>query len=162
MLGIFSFIVLIIGAVNWFFIGLLQFDFVAGLFGSQASIFSRIVYVAVGVSAFIILSILIKNKGKIVFNLSKIKEKFAKRKAEKERLSHATTMESAKDNHPDNNHNSSKLEAGRDHESNGFANKIEASKEFNHNNKYNNHNNSNRNLEAGEDNNINNNSYKDE
>ena len=65
MLGIFSFIVLIIGALNWFCIGLLQFDFVAGLFGSQASIFSRIIYVAVGVSAFIVLSILIKNKGKM-------------------------------------------------------------------------------------------------
>ena len=82
MLGLFAFILVMVGAINWFCIGLLQFDFVAGLFGSQASIFSRIAYVAVGISAIIILFNLIKNKGKVVFNLSKIKAKFSKKKEE--------------------------------------------------------------------------------
>ncbi len=82
MLSLFAFILVMVGAINWFCIGLLQFDFVAGLFGSQASIFSRIAYVAVGISAIIILFNLIKNKGKVVFNLSKIKAKFSKKKEE--------------------------------------------------------------------------------
>ena len=55
MLSLIAFILAIIGSINWFCIGLLQFDFVAGLFGSQSSIFSRIIYVAVGLSAFILL-----------------------------------------------------------------------------------------------------------
>ncbi len=82
MLGLFAFILIMVGAINWFCIGLLQFDFVAGLFGSQASIFSRIAYVAVGISAIIILFNLIKNKGKVVFNLTRLKTKFSKKKEE--------------------------------------------------------------------------------
>ena len=131
MLGLFAFIILMVGAINWFFIGLLQYDFVAGLFGSQASIFSRIVYVAVGVSAFIILAILIKNKGKVVFNLSKIKEKLAKRKVEKEKEkslkeqalkpANASAMESAKD-----------LDA-RQNNANGYAKRLEAASDALHN-----------------------------
>ena len=71
MLSLISFIVVIVGAINWFCIGLLQFDFVAGLFGSQSSIFSRIVYIAVGLGALIMLFNLIENKGKIKFNFKK-------------------------------------------------------------------------------------------
>lgn len=80
MLTLIAFIVSIIGSVNWFCIGLLQFDFVAGLFGSQSSIFSRIIYVAVGLSAFILLFNLIKNKGKISFDFKnkKTTNKFEK------------------------------------------------------------------------------------
>ena len=126
MLGLFAFIILIIGAINWFFIGLLQYDFVAGLFGSQASIFSRIVYVAVGISSFIILAILIKNKGKVVFNLSKIKQKLAKRKKEKEqekamqnaKIQPATSMESSSEFKNESNQNE------------GYVNKMEASNDL--------------------------------
>ncbi len=71
MLSLISFIVVMVGAINWFCIGLLQFDFVAGLFGSQSSIFSRIVYIAVGLGALILLFNLIENKGKIKFNFKK-------------------------------------------------------------------------------------------
>ena len=74
MLSLIAFILAIIGSINWFCIGLLQFDFVAGLFGSQSSIFSRIIYVAVGLSAFILLFNLIKNKGKITFDFKSKKE----------------------------------------------------------------------------------------
>ena len=41
--------VVIIGAMNWLLVGLFQFDFVAFLFGGQAALLSRIVYVVVGV-----------------------------------------------------------------------------------------------------------------
>ncbi len=75
MLALISFITVIVGAINWFCIGLLQFDFVAGLFGSQSSIFSRIVYIAVGLGALVILFNLIENKGKIKFNFKKKEKK---------------------------------------------------------------------------------------
>ena len=44
MLSFISFVLVCIGSLNWFSIGLLQYDFVAGIFGSQANIFSRLVY----------------------------------------------------------------------------------------------------------------------
>ncbi len=42
----------IIGAINWLLIGLFSFDLVATLFGAM-SVFSRIVYVLVGISGLI-------------------------------------------------------------------------------------------------------------
>jgi len=42
----------IIGALNWLLIGLFSFDLVATLFGNM-SIFSRIVYVLVGIAGVI-------------------------------------------------------------------------------------------------------------
>ena len=41
---------LIVGGLNWGLIGLLNFDLVAALFGTQSA-FSRVVYVLVGLSA---------------------------------------------------------------------------------------------------------------
>lgn len=75
MITLFAFLLLIIGSANWLTIGLLQFDFVAGLFGSQSNIFSRIVYVLIGVGAIITTVNVIKNKGKLVFNFRKLKLK---------------------------------------------------------------------------------------
>lgn len=54
-----------IGSLNWLSIGVLQYDFVAGLFGSQANVFSRIVYAIIGISAFFVCYALIKGKGKL-------------------------------------------------------------------------------------------------
>ncbi len=42
----------IIGALNWLLIGLFSFDLVATLFGNM-SVFSRIIYVLVGISGII-------------------------------------------------------------------------------------------------------------
>lgn len=42
--------IVIIGAINWGLIGLLQFDLVAWIFGGQASLASRIVYALVGLA----------------------------------------------------------------------------------------------------------------
>ena len=72
MLALISLILVLVGCANWLTIGLLQFDFVAGLFGSQSNIFSRIVYVIVGVASIILTVNIIKNKGKIAFNFKKL------------------------------------------------------------------------------------------
>jgi len=72
MLALISFILVLVGCANWLTIGLLQFDFVAGLFGSQSNIFSRIVYVIIGVASIIITYNALKNKGKIAFNFKKL------------------------------------------------------------------------------------------
>ena len=42
---------LIIGGLNWGLLGLLQFDLVAAIFGSQSAMLSRVVYILVGLSA---------------------------------------------------------------------------------------------------------------
>lgn len=49
----------IIGAINWLLIGLFSFDLVATLFGAM-SVFSRIVYVLVGISGLICIGLYTK------------------------------------------------------------------------------------------------------
>lgn len=49
--AIISFILVIVGAINWLSIGFFQYDVVAGIFGTQANIFSRLVYILVGLAA---------------------------------------------------------------------------------------------------------------
>lgn len=73
MISIISFIVVIFGAMNWLCIGLFQYDIVAGFFGYQGSIFSRLVYIIVGVSACWLVFSVIKNKGRL--NAEKLKHK---------------------------------------------------------------------------------------
>jgi len=87
MLTLFALILVLIGCANWLTIGLLQFDFVAGLFGSQSNIFSRIVYVIVGVAAVVLTINIIKNKGKLAFNFKKLK--IGKKSEPKRRLATA-------------------------------------------------------------------------
>ncbi len=65
MLNFIAFLLSIIGAANWLSIGLFQYDFVAGLFGFQASIFSRAIYIIVGASMAILVFSAFKNKGTI-------------------------------------------------------------------------------------------------
>lgn len=43
-------ILVIIGALNWLLVGLLQIDLVASIFGGQDAILSRIIYVLVGLA----------------------------------------------------------------------------------------------------------------
>lgn len=54
-----------LGSVNWLMIGLLQYDFIAGIFGFQASIFSRLVYITFGVAAAYLVIRIIVNKGSV-------------------------------------------------------------------------------------------------
>lgn len=63
MLTIIAFVLTILGSVNWLLIGLLQYDFIAGIFGYQASVFSRIIYIVLGASSVILIFKLFKNKG---------------------------------------------------------------------------------------------------
>lgn len=51
-LKIISYILVIIGALNWGLVGLFNFDLVALIFGDM-SLLARIVYIAVGVSAIV-------------------------------------------------------------------------------------------------------------
>ncbi len=63
MITIIAFLLTLIGSVNWLMIGLLQYDFVAGIFGYQASILSRIIYIIVGASSLVLVFKLFKGKG---------------------------------------------------------------------------------------------------
>ena len=65
MISLICFILTLLGSINWFCIGVLQYDFVAGIFGSQANIFSRIIYALIGISSIWLVFALIKGKGKI-------------------------------------------------------------------------------------------------
>jgi uncharacterized membrane protein YuzA (DUF378 family) len=49
----------IVGAINWGLVGLFQFDLIAALFGAS-SIIARIIYVVVGISGLLCLSLLVK------------------------------------------------------------------------------------------------------
>ena len=84
IMTIISFLILVMGGMNWMSIGLLQYDFIAGFFGTQASIFSRLVYITIGVATAYILFDMLKNKGKVV--LLKKKEKQQKSEDKKDIL----------------------------------------------------------------------------
>ena len=75
MITIIAYIIVILGSVNWLSIGFFQYDLVAGLFGYQGSIFSRIVYIFVGICAIYLTYSLIKHKGKISVRRLKKEEK---------------------------------------------------------------------------------------
>lgn len=83
MLAFISFLLVIIGSLNWFCIGLLQYDFVAGIFGSQSNIFSRLVYTLVGIASIIVAFNLIKNKGKFIVSFKKANKEYTEYISEK-------------------------------------------------------------------------------
>ncbi|MBE7076959.1 MAG: DUF378 domain-containing protein [Clostridiales bacterium] len=60
-----AFILTCLGGFNWLMIGALQYDFVAGIFGTQANVFSRIIYVIIGIASVYILVITTFKKGKL-------------------------------------------------------------------------------------------------
>jgi uncharacterized membrane protein YuzA (DUF378 family) len=62
-----SLTLVIIGALNWFLVGLCQFDLVAWIFGGQDAIFSRVVYVLVGISGLICIGLykMLLNRGSV-------------------------------------------------------------------------------------------------
>lgn len=51
-------ILVIIGGLNWGLVGLFQFDLVAAIFGSSASIWSRIIYCVIAAAALWCISLL--------------------------------------------------------------------------------------------------------
>ena len=75
MLTFFALILTILGSINWLLIGLLQYDFIAGLFGFQASMFSRLCYILIGVGCLYLVIRIIVNKGSLkVFEKKKKKD----------------------------------------------------------------------------------------
>lgn len=74
MFRLFAFIFTCLGGLNWLMIGALQYDFVAGIFGTQANVFSRIIYVFIGVCSMYILIVTLFSKGRLkLFNYKKKK-----------------------------------------------------------------------------------------
>ena len=55
-------LILIVGGINWGSIGLFQFDIVAWIFGGQAALMSRIIYVAVALCALWCVSLLFRER----------------------------------------------------------------------------------------------------
>ena len=105
MFTLISSIIVAIGIANWFSIGAFQYDFVAGLFGSQANIFSRLVYVIVGIAGVFLAYSIIRNKGKLVFKNKNDKALFSFGKKAK------VNAESGTDNSLNNENNDVKTEA---------------------------------------------------
>lgn len=54
-------LLVIVGALNWGLIGLFEYDLVAGLFGGQDALGSKIVYSLVGVAGLASIALLFKN-----------------------------------------------------------------------------------------------------
>ncbi|HEY3426060.1 MAG TPA: DUF378 domain-containing protein [Negativicutes bacterium] len=61
----FALVLVIIGALNWLLVGLFQFDFVATIFGGQASLLSRIVYTLVGIAGVWAITLLFRERSEI-------------------------------------------------------------------------------------------------
>ena len=59
-------LLLIVGGINWGSLGLFRFDIVAWIFGGQAAIVSRIIYVLVGISALWCISLLFRERNGII------------------------------------------------------------------------------------------------
>lgn len=58
----FSLVLVIIGALNWLLVGLFQYDLVAGIFGGQSAVISRIVYALVGIAGLWCISLLFRDR----------------------------------------------------------------------------------------------------
>lgn len=57
-------ILTIVGAVNWFLVGVFTFNLVTWIFG--IGIFARIIYAIIGIAGFWLIYVLIRNKGKVL------------------------------------------------------------------------------------------------
>jgi uncharacterized membrane protein YuzA (DUF378 family) len=68
MVTLISYALVMLGAANWLCIGLMQYDFVAGFFGTQSSFLSRFVYIVVGFAAIWLLIATIKGRGTVKIN----------------------------------------------------------------------------------------------
>ncbi len=76
MFRFFAFILTCLGGLNWLMIGTLQYDFVAGIFGTQANVFSRLIYVAIGIASMYILFVTIFSRCRLkLFGYKKKVEK---------------------------------------------------------------------------------------
>lgn len=58
-------LLVIVGALNWLLVGVMQFDLVASIFGGSSSLLSRIVYTLVGISGIILLPALFADRKRV-------------------------------------------------------------------------------------------------
>lgn len=58
----FSLVLVIIGAINWLLIGLFGYDLVGAIFGGQMALFSRIIFVIVGLAGIWCINLLFKHR----------------------------------------------------------------------------------------------------
>lgn len=65
MINLISILIVIMGGLNWASIGFLQYDFIAGYFGTQASIFSRLIYILIGLATIYFIFMAFKYRGTI-------------------------------------------------------------------------------------------------
>ena len=75
MIRVFAFILTCLGGLNWLMIGALQYDFVAGIFGTQANILSRTIYFIIGICSVYILAVTLFSKGRLKLTHYKKKTK---------------------------------------------------------------------------------------
>ena len=68
MLDRIALLLTILGGINWGLIGIFQFDLVAFIFGGQAAVVSRIIYVLVGISAIWCISLFFREQELIEAN----------------------------------------------------------------------------------------------
>lgn len=66
-----AFIITILGCLNWLSIGFFQYDFVAGFFGTQSSIFSRLIYIVIGIASIWLTYAVIRFKGRLTLKSKK-------------------------------------------------------------------------------------------
>ncbi|AUM96178.1 TPA: DUF378 domain-containing protein [Clostridium botulinum] len=60
-----SFILVIVGAINWGLIGLCNFNLVGTLFGEPANFVGRLIYILIGVAGINMILFLLKTKGSL-------------------------------------------------------------------------------------------------
>lgn len=97
MFTLIAFILTVLGSINWLLIGLLQYDFIAGLFGFQASIFSRLIYILFGFGCIYLIIRVIANKGSV--------KVYEKRKKKEQKPEPKVQAEAGKENVPENDQN---------------------------------------------------------
>ena len=51
-------VLIIIGAINWAFVGLFELDLVASIFGGSDAILAKIIYIIIGIAGLIDISML--------------------------------------------------------------------------------------------------------
>ncbi len=85
MITFISFLIVLFGSINWLSIGMLQYDIIAGFFGTQSSMFSRIIYILFGFAAIWLIVSAIRQKGKI--NIVKDRLPLKKLEENEEKLS---------------------------------------------------------------------------
>lgn len=85
MITFISFLIVLFGSINWLSIGMLQYDIIAGFFGTQSSMFSRIIYIIFGFAAIWLIVSAIRQRGKI--NIVKDRLPLKKLEENEEKLS---------------------------------------------------------------------------